>query len=143
MARKQKNRGIISDNLPTVRIGSRVRCTDDGVLGRIVWANALSVNVHCHDAHHITWKLHSLPASPPGPEKPRPVDGAHPGGRAPPAAGERQPQAEPTASTELTPEAPTTMPVGIEPTAAELEPPATEPVASEPIPLTPEPATTE
>ncbi len=29
----------------TLRIGSRVRCTDDGVTGRIVWANGVSVKI--------------------------------------------------------------------------------------------------
>ena len=31
--------------LPALQIGSRVRCTDDGALGRIVWANATSVKI--------------------------------------------------------------------------------------------------
>ena len=32
-------------SLATLKIGSRVRCTDDGVTGRIVWANAVSVKI--------------------------------------------------------------------------------------------------
>jgi hypothetical protein len=136
----KKNRATTSGNLPAVRIGSRVRCTDDGVAGRIVWANAVAVKVRWDDGEQVTWKRDSLA------ERPIEIlaaDEDPSAAPATPAATELQPQAEPTATTEPTPEAPTTMPIGIEPTAAEREPTATEPVASEPIPLTPEPATTE
>ena len=32
-----------------MKVGSRVRCTDDGVEGRIVWANATSVKIRWVD----------------------------------------------------------------------------------------------
>jgi hypothetical protein len=45
MGSKKKNTTTPGGNLPTLRIGSRVRCTDDGVTGRIVWANAVAVKI--------------------------------------------------------------------------------------------------
>ena len=38
----------------TLRIGSRVRCTDDGVTGRIVWANGVSVKIKWDDGEQVT-----------------------------------------------------------------------------------------
>jgi hypothetical protein len=32
-----------------LKIGSRVRCTDDGVEGRITWANGISVKIQWDD----------------------------------------------------------------------------------------------
>ena len=44
--RKQTNTAkTTSNNLTTLKIGSRVRCTDDGVEGRVVWANGLMVKI--------------------------------------------------------------------------------------------------
>jgi hypothetical protein len=51
-------------NLPTLRIGSRVRCTDDGVEGRITWANAVSVKIKWDDGEQVTWKRDSLASRP-------------------------------------------------------------------------------
>src|SRR5262245_35765470 len=51
-------------NLPTLRVGSRVRCTDDGVAGRIVWANAVSVKIKWDDGEQVTWKRDSLAERP-------------------------------------------------------------------------------
>jgi HB1, ASXL, restriction endonuclease HTH domain len=45
---------------PTVKIGSRVRCTDDGVTGRIVWGNAVSVKIWWDDGEQVTWRRDSL-----------------------------------------------------------------------------------
>jgi hypothetical protein len=44
----------------TLRIGSRVRCTDDGVEGRITWANGVSVKIQWDDGEVITWRRDSL-----------------------------------------------------------------------------------
>ena len=43
-----------------MKIGSRVRCTDDGVAGRIVWCNAVSVKVRWDDGEEVTWRRDSL-----------------------------------------------------------------------------------
>jgi hypothetical protein len=51
-------------NLPALRIGSRIRCTDDGVTGRIVWANAVSVKITWDDGEQVTWKRDSLATRP-------------------------------------------------------------------------------
>src|SRR6516225_7963784 len=49
-----------SGGLPALKIGSRVRCTDDGVEGRIVWCNAVSVKVRWDDGEEVTWRRDSL-----------------------------------------------------------------------------------
>ena len=36
-------------NSQALKIGSRVRCIDDGVEGRIVWANAISLKIRWED----------------------------------------------------------------------------------------------
>ena len=41
-------------NLPSLKLGSRVRCTDDGVAGRIAWANAVSVKIKWDDGEEVT-----------------------------------------------------------------------------------------
>ena len=65
MGRKKKNTaGTTGGNLPTLRIGSRVRCTDDGVTGRIVWANAVSVKIQWDDGEQVTWKRDALATRP-------------------------------------------------------------------------------
>jgi hypothetical protein len=43
MAAKKKT--APAAGLQSLKIGSRVRCTDDGVEGRIVWANGVSVKI--------------------------------------------------------------------------------------------------
>jgi hypothetical protein len=51
-------------SLPAIRIGTRVRCTDDGVEGRIAWANATSVKVKWDDGEEVTWKRADLAGKP-------------------------------------------------------------------------------
>src|SRR5260370_835857 len=51
-------------DLPALKIGSRVRCTDDQVEGRIVWANAVSVKVQWDDGEQVTWRRDSLAGRP-------------------------------------------------------------------------------
>src|SRR6476646_3405367 len=57
-----KNKTLItpSANPQTLKIGSRVRCTDDGVEGRIVWANAVAVKIRWDDGEQVTWRRDSL-----------------------------------------------------------------------------------
>src|SRR5260370_39296840 len=47
-------------DVPGLKIGSRVRCTDDQVEGRIVWANAVSVKIKWDDGEQVTWRRDSL-----------------------------------------------------------------------------------
>src|SRR5260370_2319470 len=61
---KKKNKANSSDQLKTLKIGSRVRCTDDGVEGRIVWANGVSVKIKWDDGEQVTWKRDSLATRP-------------------------------------------------------------------------------
>jgi hypothetical protein len=51
-------------SLTTLKIGSRVRCTDDGVEGRITWANGVSVKIVWTDGEKVTWRRDSLAARP-------------------------------------------------------------------------------
>src|SRR6516225_7032641 len=61
---KEKNKATMSGNLPALKIGSRVRCTDDGVEGRIVWANAVSVKIEWTDGEKVTWRRDALATKP-------------------------------------------------------------------------------
>jgi hypothetical protein len=45
---------------PRLKIGSRVRCSDDGVEGSIVWANAVAVKIRWDDGEQVTWRRDSL-----------------------------------------------------------------------------------
>src|SRR3954447_8182524 len=47
-----------------IRIGSRVRCTDDGVEGQIVWANAASVKIEWTDGEKVTWRRRPVESKP-------------------------------------------------------------------------------
>ena len=62
--RKKKSTSTSSTSLPAIRIGSRVRCTDDGVEGRITWANGVSVKIKWDDGEQVTWKRDSLAERP-------------------------------------------------------------------------------
>jgi hypothetical protein len=125
-------------SMPALKIGGRVRCTDDGVEGRIVWCNAVSVKIKWEDGEQVTWRRDSLsdrpieildaagdegqPAAPDAPEQPvaqQPVD---PAAAAPPPAEQHS---------EPPPAVPTGQPVtgSLEPmpavaTQAEFVPPA-------------------
>jgi hypothetical protein len=63
-SKKNKKVATNTANLPTLRIGSRVRCTDDGVQGRIVWANAASVKIKWDDGEQVTWRRDALASKP-------------------------------------------------------------------------------
>ncbi len=60
MSSKKRISTTPSDNPQTLRIGSRVRCTDDHVEGRIVWANGVSVKIQWDDGEQVTWRRDSL-----------------------------------------------------------------------------------
>jgi hypothetical protein len=53
-----------SDPGPKLKIGSRVRCTDDGGEGRITWANGVSVKIQWDDGEQVTWRRDSLAERP-------------------------------------------------------------------------------
>jgi hypothetical protein len=158
MGSKKKNTTTPDDNLSKLRIGSRVRCTDDGVTGRIVWANAVSVKIKWDDGEQVTWKRDALAGRPieifaadnednetPAlavateettaiAEEEQPATTAD----APvPTASTEQPQAEPEAtptSAEQAQTEPETTPATTEPTptdpaATAIEQPASEPAA--------------
>src|SRR5215467_3943324 len=60
MSSKQNSPTSPGTNPQTLKIGSRVRCTDDGVEGRIVWANAVAVKIRWDDGEQVTWRRDSL-----------------------------------------------------------------------------------
>src|SRR5438477_110149 len=60
MASKKKVAPADADRPKPLRVGSRVRCTDDGVEGRIVWANATAVKIRWDDGEQVTWRRDSL-----------------------------------------------------------------------------------
>jgi hypothetical protein len=64
MSSKIKTTTSISKSTQTLKIGSRVRCTDDRVEGRIVWANAVSVKIRWSDGEQVTWRRDSLAERP-------------------------------------------------------------------------------
>jgi hypothetical protein len=64
MSSKKKSPATPTHDLQTLKIGSRVRCTDDGVAGRIVWANAVSVKIRWDDGEQVTWRRDSLATRP-------------------------------------------------------------------------------
>jgi hypothetical protein len=147
----KKNTATTSGNRPVLRIGSRVRGTDDGVTGRIVWANAVSVKIQWDDGEQVTWKRDSLATRPieildadnddqtPAPAATGVAEGitaATEGDQ--PAAPADVAAAKPTAMTAQIQETTATAP---EPIATEPEPTATEPT-SEPTAPFPELATT-
>src|SRR6516164_8347267 len=57
-------KGGNTGGMTTLKIGSRVRCTDDGVEGRITWANGVSVKVQWDDGEQVTWRRDSLAERP-------------------------------------------------------------------------------
>jgi hypothetical protein len=151
----KKNKTAVSGkaNLPALRIGSRMRCTDDGVEGRIVWANAVAVKIQWDDGAQVTWKRDSLAERPV--EILDPDEDGHPEVPAAPVAEEAAavevPQSEPETTVAeagaagLVAAAPAPEPPATEsaPPAVELagtaqEAPAAEPAATEPAAPIPE-----
>jgi hypothetical protein len=64
MGKKKNTPKAGGASLPALKLGSRVRCTDDGVEGRITWANAVAVKIKWDDGEEITWKRDSLASRP-------------------------------------------------------------------------------
>src|SRR3954466_3860709 len=64
MSSKQKTIPHKSENPNSLKVGSRVRCTDDGVEGRLVWANATAVKIRWDDGEQVTWRRDSLAGRP-------------------------------------------------------------------------------
>ncbi len=60
MTRKKNGPEEAASDLPALKIGSRVRSTDDNVEGRIVWANGVSVKIKWNDGEQVTWKRADL-----------------------------------------------------------------------------------
>jgi hypothetical protein len=60
MSSKKKTPIASNTNMQTLKIGSRVRCTDDHVEGRIVWANGVAVKITWDDGEQVTWRRDSL-----------------------------------------------------------------------------------
>jgi hypothetical protein len=148
MATKKKTTPAAS--LQTLKIGSRVRCTDDQAEGRIVWANGVSVKIKWNDGEQVTWRRDSLAGRPIeilAGDDDQPALAAAPEPTEPAAA--EPPHAAPT----LAQEPPATTTLASEPTTAETPTAATEatpapeltaPEATDaPIPAAPEPAQTD
>src|SRR5438270_4478240 len=60
MSSKQKAAPHETESPKPLKVGSRVRCTDDGVAGRIAWANATAVKIRWDDGEQVTWRRNSL-----------------------------------------------------------------------------------
>ena len=60
MSSQEKSPTTSPASMPALKIGSHVRCTDDGVQGRIVWCNAVSVKIKWNDGEQVTWRRDSL-----------------------------------------------------------------------------------
>jgi HB1, ASXL, restriction endonuclease HTH domain len=138
MATKKKTPTAPAAGLQTLKIGSRVRCTDDSVEGRIVWVNGASVKIKWNDGEQVTWRRDSLAGRPieilAGDEdQPAPAAAPEP---TEPAAPEPPPAAPETA--QEPPGAGTSAPA---PTTAETPPAAAEAApAPDPMSPVPEPA---
>jgi hypothetical protein len=117
MASKKNIKSSPSSNLPALKIGSRVRCTDDGVTGRIVWANGVSVKITWDDGERVTWKRDSLAS--------RPIEFLDP---------EDPPTAEPNAEQQADPVAANEATAQEEPPVPMVEVPAAEPIAEAWVP---------
>jgi hypothetical protein len=145
-SKKNKKAATGAANPQALKIGSRVRCTDDGVLGRIVWANAVAVKIKWDDGEQVTWKRDSLATRPielldaDGEDQtpaPAATDAAVGSTAAPEAEQSALPSdtavPEPTATTEQAQETTT---LAAEPTGTEPAPTATEPTSEPTAPTT-------
>jgi hypothetical protein len=123
-----------------LKIGSRVRCIDDGVEGRITWANGVSVKVQWDDGEQVTWRRDSLAD--------RPIqilDSAGEAGHAEVIAASAD--GEPSVSTGSPREEPSLVPPVSEAATTDAMQSVTEttgavfePAAAKPVPPVPEPA---
>ena len=60
----KKTNTAANPNLQALKIGTRIRHTEDNVEGRITWANATSVKVKWTDGELVTWKRADLADKP-------------------------------------------------------------------------------
>ena len=121
-----KKTAATAAGLPALKIGSRIRRTDDLAEGRIVWANGVSVKIAWDDGEQVTWRRDSL-AGRPIEILARDDDQPATEQAAPQAEQEPQPEATETPTIEAT--ILTTEPA-VESSVAQTEPD----VASEPAP---------
>jgi hypothetical protein len=61
---KKNTKTTTSGDQPALKIGSRVRCTADGITGRIAWANGVSVKIKWDDGEMVTWRRDELADKP-------------------------------------------------------------------------------
>jgi len=138
MSVKKSVPGSSGGSRPAVKIGSRVRCTEDGVEGRITWANGVAVKVQWDDGEHVTWRRDSLAE--------RPVEILDPAGEEDQAAagvaptdGEEAVSAEsPREEVTPTPTSPGDTTAEPAQSVTESADPATGPATAEPTPPVPE-----
>jgi hypothetical protein len=64
MSSKKNTPAALNTNVPALKIGSRLRCTDDGAQGRIIWANGTSVKIQWDDGEQVTWRRDALASRP-------------------------------------------------------------------------------
>ena len=64
MGKKKNTPKAGTTSLPAIHIGTRVRCTDAGVEGRIAFANAFAVKIKWDDGQEVTWKRSELAGKP-------------------------------------------------------------------------------
>src|SRR2546421_6704038 len=60
MSSKKKAAPHAPERPKPLKVGSRVRCTDDGVAGRLIWANSTAVKIRWDDGEQVTWRRDSL-----------------------------------------------------------------------------------
>jgi hypothetical protein len=127
------------DNQTALKIGSRVRCTDDAVEGRITWANGVAVKIQWDDGEHVTWRRDSLAD--------RPIDILEPSDDGQAAANAEPAPVESSVSTEVPAEPPPSIPPAAERATTEPEllaantaTPAVESAVAEPASAVAQPA---
>src|SRR5262245_5966310 len=64
MANTKDDKGSSTGGLTALKIGSRVRCPDDGIEGRITWANGNAVKNQWDDGEQVTWRRDTLASRP-------------------------------------------------------------------------------
>jgi hypothetical protein len=131
MSSKQNTPATSSTSPQTLKIGSRVHCTDDHVEGRIVWANGVSVKIRWDDGEQVTWRRDTLADRPI--EILAVADEEQPASPSVPATPEQDDRTEPPQA------GPETAPASTEPTTNQAATPAPEPPPAEPRAPVPEP----
>jgi hypothetical protein len=144
MSSKKKVAPHEADSPKPLKVGGRVRCTDDGVEGRIVWANATAVKIRWDDGEQVTWRRDSLadrpleildPTDEPAAPSYEPVPMPAPERPTEPATAAQSPVEDADPPTPQLSTDPTAEPAAAEPTPAQE--PATEPSPVAQAPDTP------